>query len=231
MNQFQCFVSIVAPLHNDSDIIESFIEEILGTLKQNYKHFEVILVDDDSQDNTIEKITVLLTKFESIRLIRLSRSFGQEVAISAGLETAIGDYAVVVIPDTDPAKLIPKMVEQSRGGIDILYGIRKHRKEDPFLQRIGAYIFYWYINRVLKLNIPNNTTHFRVLSRKAVNAMTMVKDRFRYLQTLSTHVGYSNRSFIYETIRRRKKARTKSLFESINLAINIIIVSRLMFKL
>ena len=134
MNQFQCFVSIVAPLHNDSDIIESFIEEILGTLKQNYKHFEVILVDDDSQDNTIEKITVLLTKFESIRLIRLSRSFGQEVAISAGLETAIGDYAVVVIPDTDPAKLIPKMVEQSRGGIDILYGIRKHRKEDPFLR-------------------------------------------------------------------------------------------------
>lgn len=220
-----CFVSVVAPLNNDSDIIEPFIKDVMLILRNNYSNYELILVDDGSRDTTVDRISSILSQYECIRLICLSRVFGQEIAISAGLESAIGDYAVVMLPDSDPPDVIPKIVEQSRKGVGIVFGIRKYRRKDSILLKLGAHLFYWYVNIVLKLNIPKNSTHFRVMSRQAVNAMIRIKDRLRYLHTLSAHVGYSNQSFIYETINRRKKTRGKSFSEAVTLAVSIIIAN------
>lgn len=225
MSKTECFVSVVVPIYNDSDIIESYINDAIPILKENFSDYELILVDDDSEDNTVDIIKQILKKVNCIRLIRLSRSFGQEIAISAGLESAIGDFAVVMLADSDPPELIPNIVNLSRKGAGIVYGVKKHRKHDPLLLRLGAFLFYWLVNNILKLKLPKNSTHFRVLSRQAVNAMIRVKDRFRYLHTLSSHVGYSNKSFVYETICRRKKMRKKNIGDSINLAINIIIAN------
>lgn len=225
MSVTECFVSVVAPIYNDADIIESFVKDVIKILEDNYSDYELILVDDDSNDNTVDQIKTILQTKNCIRLIRLSRFFGQEIAISAGLESAIGDFAVVMIADSDPPDLIPDIVNLSRSGAGIVYGIKKHRFREPLILRLGAYLFYWFINKILKLKLPKNSTHYRVLSRQAVNAMVRVKDRFRYLHTLSSHVGYSNRSFVYETISRRKKPRGKKLGEAINLAINIIIAN------
>jgi dolichol-phosphate mannosyltransferase len=220
-----CFVSVVAPLSNDGEIVEAFVAETLAVLGANYANYELTLVDDGSTDDTVERVKALLPRERCIRLIRLSRRFGQEIAISAGLDTVIGDFVVVMLPDSDPPGLIPRMVEQSRGGSGIVFGIRASREGEPWLLRAGTSLFYDLCNRVLDLGLPRNSTHFRVLSRQAVNAVIQIKDRFRYLRTLSAYVGYDNQSFVYETISRRARRQRKSLWEAVNLAISIIVAN------
>lgn len=220
-----CFVSVVAPLYNDADIVEAYVEGVIAELKGGYANYELVLVDDSSSDDTVERVSALLKKHECIRLIRLSRTFGQETAISAGLDSVIGDFIVVMLPESDPPKLIPQIVEQCRKGVGVVFGIRNYRRHEPFWLRLGARLFYWYMNRVLKVDLPKNSTDFRVFSRQALNALIRIKDRFRYLRTFSAYVGYGSESFAYERIRRREKPRTKRFREAVGTAVNMIIAN------
>lgn len=220
-----CFVSVVAPLRDDADIVEGFVEDTLEVLKGEYANYELVLVDDGSRDGTVGVVEGLLRKHGRMRLIRLSRSFGQEIAISAGLDSVIGDFTAVLLPDMDPPDKIPEMVARSREGAGVVFGIRSQRHGEPWLLRTGATLFYGFCARVLKLSLPRNSTHFRVLSRQAVNALTQIKDRGRYLRTLSQYVGYENQGFVYDPIERRSPPRRKSLLEALGLAVNVIVAN------
>ena len=220
-----CVISVIAPLHNDSEIIDSFLDELTDSLENNFAVYEIVLVDDGSTDDTVTKVNALLLSYRRIRLIRLSRRFGQEIAISAGLDSVIGDFVVVMLPSDDPPSLVPAMVNQARSGAEMVFGIRKSRVTDPWFLKAGAFLFYWFCNAVLRLNLPKNSTHFRVLSRRVVNALIQIRDRGRYFRTLSQQVGFENRSFEYEFIERRLPPRTKSLAEAVGLAINIIVAN------
>lgn len=217
------FVSVIAPLQNASDIVESFIKETVPVLKQNYTNYELVLVDDGSKDGTVEKINGLLQAYEGIRLIRLSRQFGEEVAISAGLDTVIGDFVVVMLPRMDPPDLIPELVRRSLDGIDVVFGVRRTRKGESWLARKGAALFYWYCRRWLRLDLPENSTQFRCLSRQAVNAITQIKDSYRYLRLFSSYVGYERQKFVYDPISRGDGYKPRGLVQSINEAIGLII--------
>jgi dolichol-phosphate mannosyltransferase len=221
------FVSVVAPVRNDGDIVAAFIRDTTQVMRSAYTHWEIILVDDASTDDTVSMIEPLLSSVESLRLIRLSRSFGTEIAISAGLETAIGDFVVVMEPATDPPEAVPTMVEHSRSGAAIVFGIRRSRRGEPWYLRLGAPLFFRACNSLLRLDLPENSTHFRVLSRQAVNAALQIKDRNRYLRTLGSFVGYMNHSVEYEPIRRRESRRSKSLAESIGVALGIVVSNSL----
>ncbi len=227
MSASDVFVSVVAPLGNDADIVRPFVEETLAMLKTGYLNYELVLVDDGSTDDTVHVVQDLLAHHESIRLIRLSRSFGTEVAIAAGLDAAIGDFVAVMMPDTDPPALVPRMVEQSRQGAGVVFGVRQGREGEPVLLRIGASLFYGALSRLFGLHIPRNSTHFRVLSRQAVNAVVRIRDRNRYLRTLSAFVGYANQSIAYQVRHRRARPRFKSLRQSAALAIGIIVTNSL----
>jgi len=227
MTASDLFVSVVAPLHNDADIVAAFVDETIAMLRQHYQHHELLLVDDGSVDGTVREVERLLGMHAAVRLIRLSRSFGSEIAISAGLDAAIGDFVAVMLPDSDPPALVPRMVEQSRQGAGVVFGIRKDRAGEPLLLRLGAALFYWGCDRILGLNIPKNSTHFRVLSRQAVNAVVQIRDRNRYLRTLSAYVGYSNQSVEYDTLHRRARPRTKGLLEGAKLAFSILVANSL----
>ncbi len=227
MTASDVLVSVVAPLHNDSDILAAFVEETIATLRQHYVHYELLLVDDGSTDDTVRAVDEQLARNESVRLIRLSRRFGSEVAISAGLDAAIGDFVVVMMPDSDPPTLIPRMVEQSRQGVGVVFGIRTSRAGESVLLRMGAALFYGAGNTLFGLNIPKNSTHFRVLSRQAVNAVVQIRDRNRYLRTLSAYVGYASQSVQYETLRRRRVPRRKSVLDGVKLAVGIIVANSL----
>ncbi len=222
-----CFVSIVAPLQNDADIVGEYVDEVMAMFRQSYENYELVLVDDGSTDDTVSVVKSLLLRHDHLRLIRLSRRFGQEIAISAGLDSVIGDYIAVMLPDSDPPQLVPKMVEQSRSGVGVVYGVRAHRKKEPILLRLGAGVFYWLCRRVLQLQLPKNVTHFRVLSRQAVNAIVQIRDQNRYLSALSQYVGFAEQAVIYEPISRRSKPRRKSLGDALNLAVNIIVANSL----
>ena len=142
-----CFASVVAPLHDDADIVESFVRDVLAVLAQNYENYELVLVDDGSTDATAALVTALLQEERCIRLVRLSRPFGRDVAISAGLDTVIGDFIVVLIPESDPPELIPQFIEQCRRGAGIVYGIRAHRPAEALYLTLGTRLFYWYFNK------------------------------------------------------------------------------------
>ncbi len=126
-----CVISVIAPLHNDSDIIDSFVGELADSLKNHFAVYEMVLVDDGSTDETVAKVNALLLRYQRIRLIRLSRGFGQEIAISAGLDSVIGDFVVVMLPDSDSPSLVPGMVNRARSGAEMVFGVRKSRASDP----------------------------------------------------------------------------------------------------
>ena len=163
-----CFVSVIAPLGNDADIIGAFIEETIAVLKKEYENYELVLVDDGSTDETVEKVSVLLPSVECIRLIRLSRSFGRDIAIGSGLDTVIGDFVVVMSLDSDPPDVIPQIVEQCRRGPGIVFGIRSNREGEPLYLRAGASLFYWFFNRVFKMVPHTNVCTVRGNGRSAM---------------------------------------------------------------
>jgi polyisoprenyl-phosphate glycosyltransferase len=225
MARSDCFVSVVAPLDNDADIVEGFVTEVVEILKCEYENYELVLVDDGSSDDTVRRVSALLSTEPCIRLLRLSRRFGRDTAISAGLDTVIGDFVVVIIPESDPPRLIPEIVERCRSGSGIVYGIHRHRAGEPLYMRLGAKLFYWCFNRILRIELPPNSTDFRVYSRQSVNAITKIKDRLRYLRTFSSYVGYGNESFEYEPTPRRTRPRNRGFFQAVGLAINLIVAS------
>ncbi len=223
MIRSDCFVSVVVPIYNDSPIIEHFVAEAMQILHGNYENYELVLVDDGSDDDTVTKIAALLVRYDCIRLIRLSRRFGLEVAITSGLEAVIGDFTVVMLPDSDPPQLIPEIIERARGGHGVVFGVRKDRAGEPVVMRLGVGLFYWVGRTFFKLTIPGNATHFRALSRQAVNAVTQIKEKYRYFRLMSTDIGYIGESFVYEPLKRYGRRRAGGLAEALERAIGIIV--------
>lgn len=225
MTTAECFVSVISPLYNDAKIIPSFITEVMGILRDNYSNYELLLINDGSEDGTIAQIKPLLNQYECIRVISLSKHFGTEIAISSGLDSVIGDIVVIMLPESDPPALIPDLVEKCRQGADLLVGVRNKRQLEPFWMVIGANLFYWFCTTVLKIPLTKNATEFRVLSRQAVNALLQVEDKYRYLRLLGVYIGYRNDTFIYEPIKRYKRVKTRGLLESINLGLRLIFLN------
>jgi glycosyltransferase involved in cell wall biosynthesis len=220
-----CFVSVIAPLYKNSQIVEDFVAEVMQILRQNYTNYELLLINDGSEDDTDEKVSRLLTEYECIRFIKLSRHFGTEIAISSGLDSVIGDFVVVMLPEFDPPQLIPQLIEQCREGKSLLIGVRKNRLGEPWWMQAGANLFYWCCQRIFKIPLTKNSTQFRVLNRQVVKALIQVEDKYRYLRILSAYVGYRSQTFIYEPLKRYKRSRQRSLLESINLGLQIIFIN------
>ena len=225
MTSDDTFVSVVACLADDADIVASFVEETTRVLDAHYTHWELVLVDDGPTDRTVPVVEALLEHHPSCRLLRLSRRFGEEIAIAAGLETAIGDFVAVVAPANDPPARLPEMIERCRDGAGIVSGTRLERQGEPVLLRWGARAFYALANRAFHLDIPANSTHFKVLSRQAVNAIIQVRDRNRFLRTLGSQIGFAATTIPYQTIARRTPPRRKTLRQGLWLATNILVTN------
>lgn len=220
-----CFVSVVAPVCNDVDIVEEFVREVTRVLASRYAYYELVLVDDGSVDDTAARVQELLREIPCVRLVRLSRNFGDEVAMYAGLDAVIGDYIVTMMPRSDPPMLIPEVVAriQQKGGVVV--GVTASRS-GGLGSRLGAKIFYWVCNHFLGLDVPENSTHFRGLSRRALNALLQIKDKHRYLKVFSTYIGYHHQTLIYTPIRRGNRPDVpRGFVRSLELAVNVMVAN------
>ncbi len=219
-------ISIVAPLEGDSpDAIEAFVEETIAVLSGLVSHHEIILVDDGVPDATVARVRALLERHDFLRFLRLSRHFGEETAITAGLDVAIGDYIVVMLPSMDPPALIPEFLERARGDTDVVYGVRLHRRNEPIWYRIGARLFYWYMNSVVKLGIPRDSTQFRCMSRQVVNALTQIRGPDQYLRMLTSYIGFRKEPFPYAPIKRSGASTVRPTSDALDLARALVIDS------
>lgn len=220
----ESLISVVAPLEADTDaaVVEAFIRETATALRGLVTHHEIILVDDGAPEATVVRVRALLAEHDFLRLVRLSRHFGEEAAITAGLEVAIGDYVVVMLPNMDPPSLLPEFIERARTDADIVYGVRLHRKNEPLWYRAGARVFYWYINSVVKAGLPEDSTQFRCMTRQVVNAITQIRGPDPYLRLLTSYIGFRKSALPYAPINRSGQPTVRPKREAAHLARSLV---------
>jgi dolichol-phosphate mannosyltransferase len=222
MSDQSLVISLIAPLRDDWHVLEDLLKRATATLSQAYAFYEIILVDDGSTDGTPAKIGSLLEKFDRVRYIGLTRRFGREVAISAGLETSIGDFVAIIVPAVDPVERIPDLVARCRSGSGILCGLSSAPSRDGFLVGWLSSLFHSYCRNQLGFDYRENATDFRILSRQAVNAITRIRDRHRYLKVFTATMGFDVEYFDYEPAARSTRPR---FFERLDHAIEIAIAN------
>lgn len=190
-------ISIVVPLDQDAGLLETLVTEIDHTLGQAYRFFEIVLVDDGSTDGTAAAIQPLLKKVRRIRYLRLSRAFGRDVALSAGIESAIGDFVVTLDPRTDPVEIIPQMIDTCRKSGGIVHGVAGNPIPRSMLREWTGGFFRSYCRKHIGVDIKRGVSDFRVMSRQAVNALLQVREQSRYLRVLTLTLGYQHEFFPY----------------------------------
>jgi polyisoprenyl-phosphate glycosyltransferase len=158
------FVSVVCRLRDERELVEPLLEDLTRVLKAHYENWEIVLVDDGSRDGTTARVKELLGRYEGVRLLRLSRAFGLDIAITAGLESAIGDVVVTLSAETDPPDLIPQLVEVARRENAAVYGVAPARRRG-LLREAGARAFYWICRTLLDVPIQRHSTQLRALPR------------------------------------------------------------------
>lgn len=212
-------VTVIAPLQNDAPILPAFVAEVSEALRAHYANYEVVLVDDHSTDATAEVARGLLGSYPCLRLIQLSRPFGADVAVTAGLDAAIGDYAVVMRPRSDPPAAIPAMVALAAAGHGLVVGISPRDAGRGPLVALGRRAFFWLIRRLMPQAPPFDATGFCALSRPAINAVTRVKSKHRHLGFLSCALGFDAATFPYAQIARGPRAKLRPLREAVDEAV------------
>ena len=197
------FVSLIVPLHNDALALNDFLVGANEILQKSYTMYEVLLIDDDSHDDTVNIIEAILQRIPCVRYFRLAKHYGKEAAISAGLDSAIGDFVVIMNLRRDPAVFVPEMVLQAVNENSIVYGVEKGKRRGIFSYIVSS-AFYWYCNRFLHIHILKHATDFIALPRKSVSAMIKVKHLNHYLKLFSYYTGLRNQEFPYHSLGNKK---------------------------
>ncbi|WP_417565177.1 glycosyltransferase family 2 protein [Marinobacter sp.] len=183
-------LSIVIPVHNEADVIPALLNRLTLVCRQMGITTELLFVDDGSSDNSVALLLQARRRYPDIRVLQLSRNFGKEAAVTAGLNHARGDGVVLIDADLqDPPELIPDMVNEWRKGADVVLMKRRCRTGESWVKQVTASVFYRLINRISDAPIPVDTGDFRLMSRRTVDALNRLPERNRYLKGMFAWVG------------------------------------------
>lgn len=192
------FISCIVPVYNEEAVVGPFIAKLHRALCELSNRFEIIIVDDGSKDRTIEKIREF-SKTYQIKLLGLSRNFGKEIALTAGLEHAQGEVAILLDADFQhPVEVLPSFLLNWANGYDMVYGVRTDRESESYLKRNFALLFYWLMQKITKINIPNNAGDFRLIDRKIIEALKTFPERTRFMKGLYAWVGFKTIGVSFE---------------------------------
>jgi dolichol-phosphate mannosyltransferase len=182
-------LSVVVPVFNENDTLRELHRRLAAVLPAG--DHEVVLVDDGSRDGSWNVMRELAAADPAVRLLRLSRNFGHQAALTAGLDAARGDAVVVMDGDLqDPPELIPDLVARWREGFDVVYAVRAERVGENRLRLLSIAIFYKLLRRISGDDIPENVGDFRLMSRRVVEALKAMPERARFLRGMTSWVGF-----------------------------------------
>ena len=185
-------LTVVLPVYNEEECIAQTLAELVGELTRQGYPYEVICVNDGSRDRSWDILLDEASRNPRIKLIGLSRNFGHQNAVSAGLAAATGDAVLVMDADLqDPPAVIPDMIAQWQDGYDVVYGKRRSRRGDGLLKRLTARVFYAFIDRLADVRMPRDAGDFRLMSRRVVDQYNQLTERNRYIRGLVTWFGYN----------------------------------------
>jgi polyisoprenyl-phosphate glycosyltransferase len=192
-------ISIVAPFLNEGDVVDYFYHTLIPVLESIRDiRFEVICVNDGSSDNTLEKLLFIMKRDPRIRVLDLSRNFGKEAALTAGIDEACGDAVIPIDADLqDPPSLIPLLIERWRDGYEVVLAKRIDRSLDSFIKRKTAELFYRFHNSISDTAVPENVGDFRLMDRVAVEALRNLPERRRFMKGLFAWVGFKTTAIDY----------------------------------
>ena len=184
--------SIVIPVFNNEDCLHELCRRLHEVLtRERLENYEIIFVDDGSRDTSREVLRRLAATDVRMKLVALSRNFGHQIAITAGLDHAAGRAVLMMDADLqDPPDVIPEFLAKWRDGNDVVYGVRRARLGESWLKQSTALIFYRILRRLTKVNIVANSGDFRLLSRRAVDTFNSLRERQRFVRGMVSWLGY-----------------------------------------
>jgi glycosyltransferase involved in cell wall biosynthesis len=195
-------LSIVVPIYNEEEglpALFSELERVRAGILQPYGPVEIVLVNDGSKDRSWELISRQCSQTPGYVGVNLSRNFGHQLALAAGLETARGEAVVSMDADLqDPPAVVVEMMAAHQQGYDVVYGTRKDRGEETFTKRITAKLFYVFIEKLSGVAIPRNTGDFRLLSRRALTELARLHESHRFLRGLVPWIGFPQTQVYYD---------------------------------
>ncbi len=193
-------LSIVVPVFNEIEVLDTFyvrVKKMVETL--NSLSYEIVFVDDGSEDGSYQKLMDLADMDDNIKIIKFSRNFGHQVAITAGIDNANGDAVVVIDADLqDPPEVITRFIEKWEEGYDVVYGTRNSRKGESKMKRLTAALFYRLLKTIIKIDIPVDVGDFRLMSKRAVIYFRELRERDRFVRGLVSWIGFKQIGVTYE---------------------------------
>ena len=194
------FITILIPVYNEEENLHELNTQVTNAMRKTREKYEILYINDGSRDRSMDIIRELHEKESHTAYVDLSRNYGKEVAMAAGFDHARGDAVIVLDADLqDPPELIPIMIsEWKKGGYDDVYAKRTSRKGESFIKKATSWIFYRVLEKFTKVPIQRDTGDFRLLSRKAVDAMKQMRETCRYTKGLFSLVGFKKKAIEFE---------------------------------
>lgn len=216
-------ISIVVPVYNEEAVLDELIRRLTETLAQLHTSYEVICIDDGSTDSSLRRLLNLRDTYPALRVISLSRNFGKDVALSAGLEHACGAAVIPLDADLqDPPELLETMIGKWREGFDVVYAKRRRRAGESFLKRVTSKYFYRIFEKITDFPIPRDTGDFRLLDRRVVEVLVRLPERTRFMKGLFAWVGFRQTAIVFDRPERSSGESKWSYWRLWNFAIDAI---------
>ncbi len=198
-NQIPVRISVVVPLYNEEENIDALFGRLLAVLEALNTSYEVICVNDGSRDNTLKNLVEYHQRYPQIKVVNLSRNFGKDTAMSAGIDYSQGMAVIPIDADLqDPPELIAEMIEKWHEGYDVVYASRRVRIGESWFKRFSAEGFYQVINKLSRVSIPPNTGDFRLIDRRVVESIKKMPERQRFMKGIFAWVGYKQTSILFD---------------------------------
>ncbi|NET33183.1 MAG: glycosyltransferase family 2 protein [Cyanothece sp. SIO1E1] len=217
-------LSVVIPIYNEEENLDYLFERLVSVLQSLNMSYEIICVNDGSRDQSLAGLITHHLHNPAIKVVGLSRNFGKEIALSAGLDYARGAAVVPIDADLqDPPELIKNLVAKWREGYEVIYATRLARSGEPRIKRCTASAFYRIMRKMSPLPIPEDTGDFRLLDRQVVNALKRIPERTRFMKGLFAWVGFKQTSILYSRPQRYRGTTKWNYWQLWNFAIGGIV--------
>ena len=193
-------ITIIVPAYNEEESLPYLYDRLVKTINdiKDYE-FEVLFINDGSKDKTLELIKGIRRKDERFCYVNLSRNFGKEVAMMAGIDYAKGDAVIFIDADLqDPPELIPELIKYWEEGYDDVYAKRKTRDGETFLKKITSKMYYKILQKLTKVEIQQDTGDFRLLDRRCVNALKKLRESQRCAKSMFSWIGYNKKEVLFD---------------------------------
>lgn len=185
-------LSLIIPVYNEEGNLLPLYQRILAAIEIEITSFEIIFVNDGSSDSSIQIIQKIAEKDKRVHYMDLSRNFGHQVAVTAGLENCSGKKAIIMDADLqDPPEIIPQLLQKAKEGFEVVYARRKSRKGENFFKKITANFFYRILARITTIDIPLDTGDFRLIDKKVIDVLKQMPEQQKFLRGQIAWAGFN----------------------------------------